>query len=338
MNLRLMAILLFFLNISLFIISANDENEIAISPDADKVIVKALAYLSTTQNEDGSWTDSYGKNVGVNSLILMSFMSLGNLPGEGKYGDTVAKGLAWVMKQSKESGLIENTDNGGGNAMYGHGLATLMLSEIWGQTRRKDVGEKLRKAVDLIVKVQGPKGAWCYYSIPKDGDTSITVMQVFALKSAHDSGMYVPEVTMKKAISTIKSRFDEKNFMYGYNGSENNIDSKHVGSHAAGTCIIQICGEKEIKYTTKATEKIIEILEKHKLSVAYPYYFVYYGSVSTYYAGPKYYKKWCETMVPLIVSKQSASGEIGNKNDTAWAVLALSLPYRYIPVYQHEGN
>lgn len=331
MRILSMLILIFFLTTSF--IKAEDDTEIPISPEVEKVIEKALANLAVRQNSDGSWTDGYGKNVGVNSLILMAFMSMGNLPGEGKYGDIVAKGLDWVMAQSKDSGLIQNTDNGGGNAMYGHGLSTLMLSEVWGQTRKKDVGEKLRKAVDLIVRVQGPKGTWGYYSIPADGDTSVTVMQVFALKSAHEAGMYVPDVTMKKAIAGIKSRFDEKNFMYGYGGPDNNIDSGNVGAHAAGTCIIQICGEKEPKYTIKAMEKCIEVIEKKKPFNAY---FLYYGSVCTYYAGAKYYKKWCETMIPLVTSKQGSGGDIHDNLSTAWCVLSLSLPYRYIPVYQHE--
>lgn len=330
---RIILILLLSFFLSMGFTQAEDDVEIPISPEVEKAIEKALAWLSVRQNADGSWSGSYGKNVGINSLILMAFMSMGNLPGEGKYGDVVAKGLDWILAQSKDSGLIQNTDNGGGNAMYGHGLSTLMLSEVWGQTRRKDVGEKLRKAVDLIVKVQGPKGSWGYYSIPADGDTSVSVMQIFALKSAHEAGMYVPKVTIDKAIAVIKTRLDPKTNMYGYGGPDNNIDSSSVGSHAGGTCIIQICGEKDPKYTLEAMKKSIEVIEKRK---AFDAYFIYYGSVSTYYAGPAWYKKWCETAIPVILKKQGSGGEIHDDLSTAWAVLSMSLPFRYIPVYQHE--
>lgn len=331
MRIPIFLLLAFFLTFAL--VKAEDDAEIPISPEVEKVIEKALAFLAVRQNADGSWTDGYGKNVGINSLVIMAFMSMGNLPGEGKYGDVVAKGLDWVMSHSKDSGLIQNTDNGGGNAMYGHGLSTLMLSEVWGQTRRKDVGEKLQKAVDLIVRVQGPKGSWGYYSIPADGDTSVSVMQIFALKSAHEAGMYVPKVTMDKAIAVIKTRLDKKTNMYGYGGPDNNIDSGNVGSHAAGTCIIQICGEKDPIFTLKAMEKAIEVIEKHK---PFNPYFLYYGSVCTYYAGAKHYKKWCETMIPIVTKKQGAGGSIHDNLSTAWSVLSLSLPYRFIPVYQHE--
>ena len=160
-------------------------------------------------------------------------MSMGNLPGEGKYGHVVAKGLSWIIKQAKPNGLIEyESQSRRGPVMYGHALATLMLSEVWGQTRRKDVGEVLRKAVALIMQVQGPNGGWNYKSVPRDGDTSVCVMQLFALKSAYEAGIYVPSGVIQKALRLIRGRYDKKNRMFGYNNSHANTN--HVGSSAAG--------------------------------------------------------------------------------------------------------
>ncbi|PCJ61274.1 MAG: hypothetical protein COA79_06755 [Planctomycetota bacterium] len=332
-NLNIIFLILIFF--SLFISIKSSEDIISISPKIGKAIDKSLAYLSSTQLSDGSWTDSkYGKNVGVVSLCLMAFMSKGNLPGEGKYGHVVAKGLDWLIKQAKPSGLVQNTERGtGGPAMYGHGLAALVLSEIWGQSRRKDVGAVLRKAIDLIVKVQGKGGTWGYDSKVEDGDTSVTVMQVFALKSAHEAGVYVPKITIEKALKAIKKRFDKKHKMYGYNGPKNTPISDHIGSHSAGTCIMQICREKDPKYTIAPMKVCIEIMKNRPKHNAY---FMYYGSVCTYYAGPKYYNEWRKYMEPVMLKKQRSNGKISNLVGTAWGVLALSLPYRYIPVYQNE--
>ncbi|PCJ60904.1 MAG: hypothetical protein COA79_07535 [Planctomycetota bacterium] len=331
----LIFISIFILSFCVFSQAHSKDEVIDISPKVDKAIDKALAYLASTQRSDGSWSDGgYGKNVGIISLCLMAFMSKGNLPGEGKYGHVVAKGLDWLIKQAKPSGLVQNTERkAGGPAMYGHGLAALALSEVWGQTRRKDVGAVLRKAIDLIVKVQGKGGTWGYYSVPKDGDTSITVMQIFALKSAHEAGIYVPKVTIEKALKAIKKRFDKKHKMYGYSGPKNTPTSGHIGSHSAGTCIMQICREKDPKYTIEPMKVCISIMKKRPKHNAY---FMYYGSVCTYYAGAKYYNEWRKYMEPVMLKRQRSSGQIGNTLGTAWGVLALSLPYRYIPVYQHE--
>ena len=63
------------------------------------------------------------------------------------------------------------------------------------------------------------------------------VMQIIALKSAHW------QKTIQKALSLIKTRFNESQKMYGYSSTK--ISKSNYGSSAAGTCIMFICGEKE---------------------------------------------------------------------------------------------
>ncbi|MDP6356098.1 MAG: hypothetical protein QF473_13395, partial [Planctomycetota bacterium] len=86
---------------------ANEDTSVAISPEVERAIERGLAALAEQQKVDGSWEGGHGKNVGETSLCIMAFMSTGNLPGEGPYGETVAKALNWVIKQAKPSGLIE---------------------------------------------------------------------------------------------------------------------------------------------------------------------------------------------------------------------------------------
>jgi hypothetical protein len=264
-------------------------------------------------------------------------MSMGNLPGEGEHGVAVAKGVNWILKQSKDSGLIQYTEQSRQAAvMYGHALATLMLSEVWGQSRRKDVGEVLRKAVDLIIKVQGPRGGWNYQSVPKDGDTSVCVMQIFALQSAHQAGIYVPQETIKRALSLIKTRYNKGERIYGYNNTHWNPG--HMGSSAAGTCIMQICGvdddERDL-YIDQPLSKIIEILEKDQVKGGFVYYYFYYTSVASYNSGGEAYKRWMKVFELNLLGAQEKDGSWGRQIfNTSFAVLAGALPYRYIPVYQ----
>lgn len=309
------------------------QNISALSPEAEKIIEKALENLSKSQNEDGSWKDSYGKNVGVNSLIILAFMSMGNYPEEGKYKEVVKKGVDWVISQSKNSGLIQNLEDGGGNAMYGHGFSTLMLSELWSHTKDSNIEEKLQKAIELIVNVQGPRGTWGYYAIAADGDTSVSAAQIIALSAAKKAGMLIPDATIPKSIDRLKFRFDAKNCMFGYGSPDNNIDSSNVGSHAAATSVMQVSGEKSHTYTLNPMNKNFEIIEKRKNLDGY---FIYYGSISANQAGPEYYKKWCETVVPIINAKQKENGEIHDHLTTAWTVISLSMPLKYIKVYQPE--
>src|SRR5438445_10047019 len=96
------------------------------SERVDKAIDKALEYLSNHQNEDGSWNSAQGpKNAAITGLSVMAFLSAGHVPGEGKYGDTIKKGVEWVLKQQQTNGLIATQRH---YEMYQHGICTLMLA------------------------------------------------------------------------------------------------------------------------------------------------------------------------------------------------------------------
>ncbi len=317
--------------------SAEEDQLVEISPELERAIRFNLEYLSRLQNPDGSWNDGgFKKNVGANSLILMAFMSLGNLPGEGAYGATVARGVDFILSQARPSGLIQ-CDDSQGAVMYGHALSTLMLSEVWGQSPRKDVGSVLRRAVDLILRVQGSKGGWNYRSVPQDGDTSVCVMQMFALQSAFEAGMQIPRATVEKAMSLIKTRYDEKIRGFGYANNQYNV--MHIGSSAAGTCIMQICGEKDPRFTLQTLEPLTEALRSgNYLQASMRYYYFYYSSVANFKAGGEHYRQWMALLEPVLLkdfAKQGHWGDPGSLHDTAFCVLAAALPYRYIPIYQN---
>lgn len=328
---KLACLLLIF---TCFSLSAN-ETTVPISADLSKSLDKGLKFLASSQQDDGSWNGSHGRNVGETSLCLMAFMSMGNLPGEGEYGHVVGKGVNWVVKNAKPNGLIQYSNQEKQAAvMYGHALATLMLSEAWGQSRNPKIGKVLRNAVKLILEVQGKKGGWGYKSVPEDGDTSVMVMQIIALKSAQDAGIYVPEKTIKKALSLIKTRFNEGQKMYGYSSTK--ISKNHYGSSAAGTCIMFICGEKDKKYTEDAVSSLLKIMrnDPKKQKVGHIPYFLYYASVASYNQGGDAYREWAKLLEKYLIREQRSKGEWGSYYQTAFCILGASLPYQYIPVYQ----
>lgn len=321
----------------------DSDGTVDILPAVTATINFTLAELARKQNEDGSWSGTYGKNVGETSLCLLAFMALGNLPGEGKYGSNVAKGVNWILAQSKQSGLIQYTEQSKqAAAMYGHALATLMLSEVWGQTRHKrsqsDVGNTLRRATDLIVQVQGPKGGWGYSSKPTDGDTSICVMQIIALKSAQEAGIFVQDRTIEKALELVMTRFDSKKGSFGYNNSH--FSHGHAGSSAAGTCIMLITGQGDKPEIQKSQKFIFNLLKdyldgKGKKPGNQHEYFMYYASVCAYAAGEKEFAYWNKIAGPHLLKMRRGKGwSTAAPYKAAFCVLAAALPYRYLPIYQ----
>ena len=171
----------------------------------DLAVDKALEFLSNTQSKtDGSWTAGRnGKHVAVTSLAVMAFLSAGHVPGEGPYGKNIERGVRWVLSMQRPNGLLAND---GGHEMYHHGIATLMLAEVCGMVHKelgKEVRRAVEKAVALILKAQRTqlphRGGWRYRIDHYDGsDISVTGWQIMALRAAKNLGCDVPADTITR--------------------------------------------------------------------------------------------------------------------------------------------
>ena len=182
---------------------------VEVAPEHAVAVERGLAYLAGTQNSDGSWTGKVGfklnngyhfdreqGHVGVTSLVMMSYLAGGYLPGRGPYGEVVGRGLDWIMGCAQEDGYLSAAVT----RMYSHAFATLLLAEIYGMTHREDVRLVLQRAVDFIVDVQNEEGGWRYEPFAAESDMSIVVCQVMALRAARNIGIRVPKSTVDLAI------------------------------------------------------------------------------------------------------------------------------------------
>ena len=77
---------------------------------------------------------------------MLAFMSQGHLPNQGKHGPEVAKAARFLMAAQREGYIV----GARGGSMYCHGMATLALSELWGQTGDDELKPYVVKAIRLI--------------------------------------------------------------------------------------------------------------------------------------------------------------------------------------------
>ena len=161
----------------------------------DDSYVRGLLFLQSTQNEDGTWSDtSYGSQPGVLGMAVLAFLSRGDDPEFGTFSKSVKNAVQQILqKQNKETGYI-------GTSMYNHGFATLALAEYYGLSNDTSIGPALKKATNLIVSAQktNPKGAWRYSPDSKDADTTVTGAQMVALFAARNAGIEVPDQAISK--------------------------------------------------------------------------------------------------------------------------------------------
>ncbi len=308
---------------------------------ASLAIDKGLEYLLSNQHKDGSWSSDGqgGHAVACTSLALMAFMSKAHFPGFDPHGEQLDRGMKWLLKEAKK-----RPDGYMGSVMYEHGFATLALSEMWGMTRDPDdddaIKEALEKAVDVILRSQNPGGGWRYQPQADDGqDTSCTMTVFHALASAHQAGIVVPDTTITKVVEYLKGVRDTQTGGFTYDGRPHRLSAACT---AGGVYVAQLAGQRG----TELVDSAIRYLNSLSPGIfgggtKYYYYAHYYAIQAMVQAGDEEYSKWYPQIRDALISQQTAKGAWGKaakpgsiSYETPMAIIILSTPHRYIPIYQ----
>jgi squalene cyclase len=299
-----------------------------------KATAKALQWLAAQQQADGSWSESrYPHNTAITAFALMAFMSQGHVPGQGQYGPEVAKGCRFLLSAASDKGYIVGAR--GGN-MYCHAMATLALAQLWGMTADEEIKPVLKKAVDLIVGCQSPEGGWRYQPEPSGSDISVTIMQVMALRAAKNAGLHVPDETLTRAIAYINRCYDERSGGFTYQPGSR---APGFARTAAGACVLQLAG----KYDANQIKSAVKYMKDHADERHHFWYGHYYACHAMHQVGGQEWEDWYGKIKNMMLGKQSEDGSWSARDDsgsagpiyqTSIAVIALSVPTHYLPIFQ----
>jgi prenyltransferase beta subunit len=312
----------------------------------DASIDRALAYLAKLQEKDGTFRSAMPQNTAVTSLCVMAFLAKGYTPSSGPYGETITRGIDFVLACQKPNGLLVGHTAANG-PMYCHGISTLMLSEVSGMVdpiRQQKVDEALAKALKLILaaqQVSKPKiheGGWRYQDTSNDSDISVTGWALMSLRSARNSGAAVPKEAIDQAVQFVMNcRCPDGGF--GYTGPA------APGLARTGTALLclELCGRHRHEAAVGAGEWILKNLPGH-FGGAHFYYGLYYCAQGMFQLGDRYWERWAATMYDMMLKYQrkdgswpegiSAEATAGAAYSTAMGVLAMSVSYRQLPIYQ----
>jgi prenyltransferase beta subunit len=312
----------------------------------DKSVDRALAYLAGKQLKDGSFECPMRGNSGVTSLCVMAFLAKGNTPGRGPYGEMINRGVDFVLANQKDDGLLIGPTVSHG-PMYSHLISTLMLSEVSGMVdpaRQKLIDAALSKAVKLtlaaqrVVKSPAQQGGWRYQHTSGDSDMSVTGWALMGLRSCRNNGAPVPRQAVQDALNFVMNcRCPDGGF--GYTGPNEPLLAR------TGTALLclELCGRHEDKSAVAAGEWILANLPKRFGGTNF-YYGVYYCTQGMFQLGGKYWRGWAEGMYDMMLKNQQADGAwpagesaeapAGDCYSTAMGVLAMSVSYRQLPIYQ----
>jgi prenyltransferase beta subunit len=311
-----------------------------VTPETQQSIDRGLKYLAVRQNPDGSFgpRSSYQKNVAVNSLCGMAFLSAGHTPGRGKYGLEVQKTVDFILSCAQPSGFIIEESSKSHGPMYGHAFATLFLAEVYGMSKKKEVRQALERAVKLIVNTQNREGGWRYFPKRDDADVSVTVCQVMALRAARNCGLYVPKNTIDKSVDYVKrNQNSDGSFRYQL---VRRTDQPFPRS-AAGVVALYSAGIYEGPEIDRGIGYLNASVPRGDVirSVSHYFYGHYYAVQAMWHAGDRHWKQWYPAIRDELLRRQKSSGSwsdttINRVYGTAMACLILQMPNNYLPIFQ----
>ncbi len=229
--------------------------------------------------------------------------------------------------------------------MYAHNISTLFLSEVSGMVdpeRQKRIKGALSRALHLILRAQRvPKspqhqGGWRYHPGSRDSDTSCSGWALMALRSAKLNGAAVPDRAIEDAVEYLYRHYDDRLGTFGYS----NRTSHKESLTGMGLLCLELCGEHGKPATIKAGDFVLR--NHRRLSNnQFEFYGNYYSAQGMFQLGGKYWETYADWMYKSYLPKQQDDGswysrEAGRVYGTATMVLAFTVPYRQLPIYQRD--
>ncbi len=347
-----------------------------VGPATEEAIELGLAYLASTQNEDGSWSlQGHGNDVQLQSdcaatgLCLLAFQGAGYTHRQHQYADTVSRGLQFLLENQRTNGDLyrsENTISDGNVALYSHGIAALALCEAYGMTLDDELKQPAQASIDYIANTQNRRRGGWRYAPQVSADTSVTGWMMMALKSGELAGLDVPSETYEGIDKWLdKAQSPNRADRYRYNPFAPNIPSQRHGRTptptmtSVGMLMRMYSGWRRDNRSMKSAARY---LLKYPPQVGTPQspqrdtYYWYYATQVMFHMGGDFWEKWNRALTPILIDSQVKEGSYAGSWDptlpvpdrwsphagrlyvTAMNLLNLEVYYRHLPIYEDTAQ
>jgi hypothetical protein len=208
------------------------------SLDVQKAMDRAVHFLLSVQNRDGSWGSArrtkdlniyapvpgahQAFRAGTTGLCLAALLEV-DPPGE-QAQEAIARGEEWLLRE------LPKLRRATGDAMYnvwGHAygiqaLVRMLRRHPGDEAMKRRIGETIRGQFDLLGRYETLTGGWAYYDFvaqtqrPSGSTISfVSATVLVALCEARDAGLEPPRKLVERAIDSIH-RQEKPDFSYLY--------------------------------------------------------------------------------------------------------------------------
>jgi hypothetical protein len=344
------------------------------SAASEQAVERALDWLARHQDSDGRWDGATAKyddgspvkgdddytihcpagepcfgeciyweaDTALTGLALLAFLGSGYTHTDGKYADTVGRGIDFLLLQQKSDGDLRGRSRAVG--MYCHAMATLALCEAYALTGDERLRAPVERAVTYLIGARARDGlAWRYDRGFNTGDTSILGWVVMALKSAKVVGIAGPDTVRAGTLTWLDKvsggaahglgRYQPQEPVTPTMTAEAWVCRQFLGVGGPGAA---------------STEAANYLLAHSPSKDLYNLYYWYYGTLAMYQHGGDAWSRWNAEVRDQIVARQQNNGHRAGSWDpddslygakggriycTALATLTLEVYYRFLRLY-----
>ena len=309
----------------------------------EDAVLRALRWLKSRQEPDGSWREPKAAMTG---LALLTFLAHNERPDSEEFGATVQGAIEWLMDNQESDGHFRHRDEHD----YSHPIATYALCEAYGLTSIPMIRDVAEKAVGRIVAGQHLTGGWDYnLKQTTRNDISYSGWCVQALKAAHIAGVEHDglESALDRAVAGIKrNAAPEGGFGYTEPG--------RGALTGVGVLSLQLLHRHRDGAARRGLVRLAEIArcEWEEPDIVRPLYNWYYTTQAFFHAGKGHWSAWNRQFSSALIENQivvEGAGEDGRDigyweapggreqyglvYNTTLCALMLQVYYRYLPTF-----
>lgn len=335
--------------------------------ELNRVVDRALTWLSTQQQTDGSFPTLEQGQPAVSALCVLAFLATDRASHSEDRRAVVRRCVEYILASQREDGLIARVGPPRGNSLpelmisaaaaYNHAIAGLTLSEVYGMApeREPEIRSGIERALRFSLERQPApkrretdKGGWRYLKRHQisDSDLSVTSWYLMFLRSCRNAGFEVPSGAIDEGTAYVLRCYEPRSgqFWYALQGVE------HVTTRAmtgAGILSLSLAGRHDTPMARAAGDWLLEhpfvVYEKVGRNDRF-FYGGFYCSQAMFQLGGRYWSAFYPRLLRTLAELQQPDGswgrEVGSDGaygtayTTALAVLALSPPYQILPIFQ----
>jgi hypothetical protein len=334
----------------------------ASAEEVQQALVKALDWLASKQQKDGSWS---GYEEAYTGLSLMAF--IGAKCVQKDYSVNVQGAINYLKSKYKPSSKYPEGSKDaayyggqlGTDAMYEHAIATLGLIEALVDLNDSSLEPIAQDAINLIIRSQNTEhkpetlggpfkpdnssyGGWRYNPNSNNSDLSVSGWQILTLKAAENAGFVVPDYVFPSAAKFVRSLQGKEDGSFRYDSPGDRGDS--CARAGMGALSLQLCGFPQDPAVPPALRFMQDYAPRWNVEQpggGYAFYYWYYGTRATFLSGGDDWRIWKDWMCRFLVDHQNQDGSwegTGSEDrlDTyrvALGALMLEFCCGHVPIY-----